>query len=200
MQGSLLMGPQGQWVTGALKRTKMMCPEIAWEDAFVQALADADSYQWKDTTLVLLQHGVPLAVFSRNTPATAISAPPDSHNPGQALLFAHQFRVQYIIDEQGMADMRNTEATMHFDTANQRVTGRGSCNRFFAEARFTFIMGNSGRLVMGKAGSTLMACPQYMDLEQRFFRLLEQADGFSITGKTLRITRMGSTMIELLAS
>ena len=199
MQGKLLMGPQGQWIAGPLARTKMMCPEIAWEDAFVQCLTNANSYQLNDSILVLLQHGTILAEFKRTTQSTQIPSSHDSSSAVRASLAAGMFRVQFITDDQGRADMRAAQATMRFDPDKSRVSGTGGCNRFFADARFTFANGDSGKLVMGKAGSTLMACPQYMDLEQRFFRLLEQADGFRIDGKKLQITRMSKTIIELLA-
>ena len=59
-----------------------------------------------------------------------------------------------------------------------KVTGRGACNGYFAQAT---IDGNS--IKIGKAGSTMMACaPALMDQERKFFAALEKAATYRIDG------------------
>ena len=59
-----------------------------------------------------------------------------------------------------------------------RVTGNGGCNGFFAQAEI-----KGDKIKIGKAGATMMACPEaLMDQEHRFFAALEQAATYRIDG------------------
>lgn len=57
-----------------------------------------------------------------------------------------------------------------------KVSGRGGCNGYFAEARL-----DGDRIEIGKAGATMMACAEaLMDQERKFFAALEKAASFRI--------------------
>ena len=59
----------------------------------------------------------------------------------------------------------------------QRLSGSGSCNRYFAGYSLT-----GETLTIGQAGSTQMACPEaLMNQEQRFFQSLAKVRGLAIT-------------------
>ena len=71
------------------------------------------------------------------------------------------------------------DAQSTFSVASDgRVSGRGGCNGYFAQAT---IDGNS--IKIGKAGATMMACaPALMDQEGKFLAALEKAATFRIDG------------------
>ena len=59
-----------------------------------------------------------------------------------------------------------------------KITGSGGCNRFFAQARV-----DGDRISIGKAGATMMACPEaLMNQEQKFFAALEKAATYRFDG------------------
>lgn len=63
-------------------------------------------------------------------------------------------------------------------TPDGKVTGSGGCNRFFAEAEV-----KGDRIAIGKAGATMMACPEaLMDQERKFLAALEAAAAYRIDG------------------
>ncbi len=79
------------------------------------------------------------------------------------------------------------EATLEF-AADGRVSGKGSCNRFFGSSTITGQM-----ITFGALGATRMACtPAVMDQETKYFKALEQAQRFEVQGSTLLITYSGS--------
>jgi len=80
------------------------------------------------------------------------------------------------IDGRGVID--NAQSTLSI-APDGRVTGNSGCNRFFAQAEVT---GN--KVKFGKAGATMMACPEaLMDQERKFFAALEKAASFRIDGQ-----------------
>jgi heat shock protein HslJ/uncharacterized lipoprotein NlpE involved in copper resistance len=74
------------------------------------------------------------------------------------------------------ADHPARAAHIVFDAREKRAAGSSGCNRFFAGYELDEA---TGRLRFGKAGSTLMACPD-MSTEQAFHKALEQVDNYSI--------------------
>ena len=73
----------------------------------------------------------------------------------------------------GHAVLHGVEATVSFSEAG-KVTGNGSCNRFFGPAK---VIGD--RISIGPLGSTRMACPtEVMDQEGKYFPALQDAERF----------------------
>ena len=63
-------------------------------------------------------------------------------------------------------------------TSDGKITGRGACNGFFAQAEI-----KGDKITIGKAGATMMACaPAVMDQERKFFAALEAAAAYRIDG------------------
>ncbi len=78
------------------------------------------------------------------------------------------------INQQGIID--SSHVTLNF-TADGKVNGSSSCNRYFAEYKLT---GES--LSFSNAGSTRMACPTaLMNQEQRFLKTLGNIKNFSFS-------------------
>jgi putative lipoprotein len=80
-------------------------------------------------------------------------------------------------DIEGRGVIDNAQSTFSV-TADGKVSGRGGCNGYFAQATMD---GNS--IKIGKAGATMMACPPaLMDQERKFFAALEKAAAYRIDG------------------
>lgn len=80
-------------------------------------------------------------------------------------------------DINGKGVIDNAQSTLSV-TADGKVAGSGGCNRYFAQAEVA-----GDKIKIGKAGATMMACPEaLMDQERKFFAALEAAATFRIDG------------------
>jgi putative lipoprotein len=87
-----------------------------------------------------------------------------------------------LTDLQGTAIVADTRPTLDF-SAPGRVTGSGSCNRYFATVEMS---GSSIRV--GAVGATRMACGTAVSLQEvKFFEALESANRFTLEGGMLFI-------------
>ncbi len=65
--------------------------------------------------------------------------------------------------------------------ANGRANGKGGCNNYFAQAEF-----DGDKLTLGKAGSTMMACPgAKMEQESAYMKALSQVKSWRRDGARL---------------
>lgn len=197
LRGKLVFNADGSIVSGPVAATKMMCPNIQDESAFLAALQQADRFIMSGNELKLY-NGETLLIEMNKVAEGSMYEPADSTNY-QAFLAKTKFRIQLIHDKMGTADMSKANATMQFDMANSRLSGKGGCNNYFAEARIAFKTTNKGTIKIGKAGSTMMACPHHMELEQRLYGLLEQAEEFEVKGNTMVIKSGGEMIISMKA-
>ena len=91
-----------------------------------------------------------------------------------------------LTDLGGADVLGRVEATLEFPEAG-RISGNGSCNRFFGTV---VISGES--IQIGILGSTRMACPEEVGLqEENYFRALEGAERLRFSGSTLLIECAG---------
>lgn len=74
------------------------------------------------------------------------------------------------------------EASLVFDTEEPRVAGSGGCNRINGGFEL-----EGEQLRFGRMAATRMACPDGMDLEQRFLTALGQVQGHRIAGSHLEL-------------
>ena len=100
----------------------------------------------------------------------------------------------------GSGVIDNIQATLAFPELD-KVSGNGSCNRFFGPARI-----NRNVIHIGPLGATRMACPQaVMNQETRYLKALQAADRFTWQDpylllyckgfqKPLRFTRKGASV------
>jgi heat shock protein HslJ len=113
------------------------------------------------------------------------------------LLDKKTFAVMALHDSTGTINMRATKAFIRFDLEENRISGKGGCNNYFGSINLQFDNAWGGSMQFSKIGSTMMACPEHMDLEQKFYQLLEQVDKFEIKGNQLRLMKAGTLLIEL---
>jgi heat shock protein HslJ len=76
------------------------------------------------------------------------------------------------------------EPFIQFDEETGRFSGNAGCNNFFG----MYELMEGDRIQLGKAGSTLMACPD-MSVEDQFMKVLEQVDNYSVSDSTLTLNR-----------
>lgn len=63
-----------------------------------------------------------------------------------------------------------------------KVTGKGICNRYFADYAI-----DGGNINIGTVGATKMMCPEHAIVESQYFGALPKAQRFSVKGETLSI-------------
>ena len=114
-------------------------------------------------------------------PESNVTPPRDSVSPeGAAESLAGSSWVLEDIGGAGVMD--DARATLEFPEAG-KVSGRGSCNRFFGTADV-----EGSRIHLGPLGTTRMACPEaVMDQERRYLEQLQQAERFAVEGGVLRV-------------
>jgi heat shock protein HslJ len=197
MRGALLLQGSGIASSGRIAGTKMMCPNMAHETALTQVLGLMNGYTEYGNQLSLMQNNKVSAVLIRDAAYNATTTATAAQIDVEALLEQTTYRILQLADAKGTADLRPTKATIKFDRVNRRVSGFGGCNQFFAQAEIQFVDSNSGTITVSKGGSTLMACPQFMDLEQRLLQTLEQVDRFEMKGGKLFLQKGHQILIEL---
>ncbi|MBO5234998.1 MAG: META domain-containing protein [Alistipes sp.] len=74
--------------------------------------------------------------------------------------------------------------TFWFALDGESIIGVGACNRFFGGYQMT----QCGSFEVGGMGMTRMACPD-MELEDAFVRIMDEADGYQITGNVLTLKK-----------
>jgi heat shock protein HslJ len=74
------------------------------------------------------------------------------------------------------------EAHLVFADDTLRVAGSGGCNRVTGSFEL-----DSDRLHIGRMAATMMACPEGMELEQRFLDTLEHVESYLIRGSHLEM-------------
>jgi len=76
------------------------------------------------------------------------------------------------------------EGYIIFSQETGSYAGRNTCNSFFGQ--YELMEGN--RIRFGKAGSTLMACPD-METEKLFMKVLEMADNYTVADNVLSLNK-----------
>lgn len=154
---------------GPLASTRMACPDMELETAYLAALGDVATYSAKSEQLVLSNaDGEEILVFE---PTQEVSL---EGTPWQL--------VAYNNGKGGVTSvMRETEITAEFREG--QVTGSAGCNSYFASVT---VDGN--QLIVGVVGSTEMACMEpegVMAQEQLYLQALSSAVRFQIEGDKL---------------
>lgn len=70
--------------------------------------------------------------------------------------------------------------TLAFSSADSTISGVGACNRYFGKMKFE----KDGEIDINMGGATMMACPG-LDLEQAFFKVMDEVDDMKIVNGTL---------------
>lgn len=81
--------------------------------------------------------------------------------------------------------------TLELEMGKKRLSGFAGCNRYFG----TFQL-EDHHLIFSEIGSTRMACPPTMNIENKLLEALSgQKLSYTLTGKVLRLTGNGHTLI-----
>lgn len=193
--GTVHISDEGNFKALPMRSTKMMCIQINHESSFVSAIQSATFVQVQDGKLQLIGSNKTVLL---EAVAPAISGPvPSAFIDYGAMLDQTKYNVAFLHDAGGKTDVLASMAFMQFDIVNKRVSGKGGCNNFFAQVEVAFTAANAGNIKFSKAGSTMMACPNYMDTERKFLQLLEIADNFEMNESTLLLKQGGTVLITL---
>ena len=93
-----------------------------------------------------------------------------------------------LIEGQPVVD---SKAFIKFDEQNKRAGGNGGCNSFGGT-----LTKNGNQIKISQIISTKMACQNGSDVENEFFRNLDRADRFEISGDQLRLMAGNQTILE----
>jgi putative lipoprotein len=88
------------------------------------------------------------------------------------------FGTTWVAEDIGGSGVIDNAQSTFSVASDGRVSGRGACNGYFAQAEV-----NGDKIKIGKAGATMMACDQaLMDQERKFLAALEAAASYRIDG------------------
>jgi heat shock protein HslJ len=76
------------------------------------------------------------------------------------------------------------------DPVSHRASGSGGCNRVMGDYEL-----KGDALTFARMASTMMACPDGMETEQKFLRALEQVRRWKITGRQLELRNGSGTVV-----
>jgi putative lipoprotein len=82
------------------------------------------------------------------------------------------------------------EPHLMLDSKTHRVNGSGGCNRLAG----TYAL-DGNRLTFGRSAATLMACPDGMEAERAFFRVLGHVRGWRVAARRLELLDASGTMV-----
>jgi heat shock protein HslJ len=85
-----------------------------------------------------------------------------------------------------MNGIHHDDAHFIIQADTNRVIGYGGCNSFNGNC----ILSDGNKIRFSKLLSTKMACSN-LDIENEFFKVLESADNYSLTGDTLSLNKSG---------
>lgn len=113
----------------------------------------------------------------------------DSHssaiNTNTAMLTEKYWRLTELNGQPIKTDAGNSkEPHIIFKEEEQRVTGSSGCNSFHG----SYELKEGDRITLSKMASTRMACPD-MEIENQFLKVLETADNYNLSEKTLVLNR-----------
>ena len=131
------------------------------------------------------RHGASLIVLAALALALSCGSPePASAEEQMEQLMARGWKLVAIGGtgvESALAE--DVEVTLVF-TPDGRVAGSGGCNRYFSAVEF----GEPGELLLGPVGSTMMACPQLiMVQEQLYLKAMQVVETYRLDGNRLEL-------------
>ena len=119
--------------------------------------------------------------LSQSCKPTAVNMDNQSNAP---VLTDKYWKLAELNGQQVPSSGNNKEPHIIFKSEENRITGSGGCNSFHG----SFELKDSNRIVLSKIAATKMACPD-MDIEDRFFKVLETVDNYNLTENTLVLNR-----------
>jgi heat shock protein HslJ len=141
---------------------------------------------WRGLAAALVMSGVVLAGCNSGNPVASERNDAPAGGTG-GVIVGPTWR---LVSIDGQPPIEGTTLTAIF-SEDARVAGSAGCNRYFGRAN-----AETGRMLVGPLGSTLMACEAngVMTQEQRFLELLQAASSYSVIGDQLRLGPSGSTV------
>lgn len=111
----------------------------------------------------------------------------------QTALYQTKWELKKIESGKGMEDV-HTRAFIRFDKEKGSAGGNGSCNNFGSNVSL-----DGSAIRFSNIFSTKMFCEGVQATEDRFFRLLEQADHYEVKGKSLELKKDNKVLLVFTA-
>lgn len=199
ISGKINIGKTGSFKSAALMSTRMACPDMSFETAFQQAIANSTRIWIGKESIQLYDKGNKLLLSATKKKGDQMQTGQPALLDYEAIIDQSSFKVMEIKDAQGATNIQDNGAFLRFNRTKKGISGKGGCNSFFGEAEVNFTNASSGKAAFSKIGSTMMACPNTMADEQRLFKLLETVTHFEFSGSILHLKAGSNTVIKLLA-
>lgn len=196
--GSLTTQKGNRITIGQLMSTKMLCPDIDFENQIMSALQTANNYGFVGDTLTLTQDGKNLLSLTLQKQAQDVQTD-TAKQPAPELKAGINGVTWYFTSynsENNSVDISKLGSFILFNGAEQKLTGHAPCNNFFGSAIVQPINDKNGKLKLDKIGATMMAC-ENLSAEQIMMKLLAMVDGYEISGHTLALKMAGKTLFQL---
>ncbi len=166
LNGQLNMADNGRLTFGPIVTTFLFCPNVP-EPAFLDLLKRINSYKREGLKLTLLAEGNPVLRFNKKELT-------------QPNLEGHWILKSGV----GINLLPNTKITAEFKDG--KLSGSGGCNQYFTGYKVEPVDGTSGKIQIGKIGSTLIFCSEEINAQEySYFQALEQVREYKLTDEGL---------------
>lgn len=108
----------------------------------------------------------------------------DSYQSNEPVLTEKYWKLAELNGQQIPSVANDKEPHIIFKSEDNRIVGSGGCNSFHG----SFELKDGNRITLSKIAATKMACPD-MNIEDRFFKMLETVDNYNLTENSLVLNR-----------
>ncbi|MDJ0719618.1 MAG: META domain-containing protein [Prochloraceae cyanobacterium] len=166
LNGQLTVGDNGSLTFGPIVTTSLFCQNVP-EPAFLDFLERTNGYKHEDLQLTLLADGNPILRFNKKE----VTQP--------------NLEGDWILKSGiGTQLLPNTKITAEFKDG--KLNGNGGCNQYFSGYTVEPLDRTSGKIHIGKIGSTLIFCSEEINAqESSYFQALEQVREYKLTDEGL---------------
>lgn len=122
--------------------------------------------------VILIGIVIVIALLVRQGVSSSPALPAWNATDPQTLLIPRWFLNSMLVDGK-VVEFGDNLLNLQFE-ADGNANGEGGCNSFFA----TYQAGTDGSITFGPVGSTKMACPDFMELENDYFSAISRVSQF----------------------
>jgi heat shock protein HslJ len=163
-----------------------MCPDMTHEQAFIQAMANANKYVVKDSRIQIRRKNKVLIELAPNA----------ADHAATQVLPSGKWYVLSIESDNGPQQVTGSKAYLQFDHGSKQVSGNGSCNGISGPLKMEATEKAKGTIEIGNMISTMMACPE-MNVESLLLKALQEVNSWEQQSQTLLLKKDGKVLVTL---
>jgi len=193
--GTWKSGGPNQLQFGPLALTRAMCPPAPLNDRIPKDWAYVRSYTIKNGHLFLslMADGGIYEFEPLNEAETPPSSPvASSRNPATSLENTY-WKLTYLGKTAVTVASQQREPHLVLNSASHRVSGSGGCNGLTGSYEV-----KGDELTFSQMASTMMACPEGMDTEKAFLKVLEDVKTWKVKERKLELFDAGGKAVAIL--